>query len=65
MRKTGTSSKATVGGSAALKGAAASKRFARKGRIAPPSSRSYAVTMQTELQNESQNDTRTKTIGNK
>lgn len=45
-----------VGGSVALKGAAASKRFARKGRIAPPPRRSYAVTMQTELQNENQNE---------
>ena len=33
-----------------------SKRFARKGRIAPPASRSYAVTMQTQLQNENQNE---------
>src|ERR1039458_9356944 len=56
MRKTGTSSKAIVGGSVALKGAAASKRFARKGRIALPPRRSYAVTMQTELPNENQNE---------
>jgi AraC family transcriptional regulator of adaptative response/methylated-DNA-[protein]-cysteine methyltransferase len=45
-----------VGGSVALKGAAASKRFARKGRIALPPRQSYAVTMQTELQNENQNE---------
>ncbi len=45
MRKTGTSSKTAV------RGGAAPKRFARKGRIAPPSKRSYAVNMQTELQN--------------
>ncbi len=32
------------------------KRFARKSRIAPPAHRSYAVTMQTELQNETQNE---------
>ncbi len=54
MRKTGTSS-ATVhsgAGGVAPKEQARSKRFARKGRIAPPANRSYAVTMQTELQNE-------------
>src|SRR5450759_3056065 len=56
MRKTGTSSKAMAGGSVALKGAALLKRFARKGRIAPPPSRSYAVTMQTQHQNERQNE---------
>src|ERR1035437_5137904 len=59
MRKTGTSSKATVHDEArgvAPKERALSKRFARKGRIAPPRSRSYAVTMQTELQNENQNE---------
>ena len=33
-----------------------SKRFARKSRIAPSSGQSYAVTMQTELQNKKQND---------
>jgi AraC family transcriptional regulator of adaptative response/methylated-DNA-[protein]-cysteine methyltransferase len=32
------------------------KRFARKGRIAPPASRSYAVTMQTQSQNENRNE---------
>jgi AraC family transcriptional regulator of adaptative response/methylated-DNA-[protein]-cysteine methyltransferase len=36
----------------AAKRKALSKRFARKGRIAASPSRSYAVTMQTELQNE-------------
>lgn len=59
MRKGGTSSKATVhtgARSVAGKEQALSKRFARKGRIAPPSSRSYAVTMQTQLQNENQNE---------
>jgi AraC family transcriptional regulator of adaptative response/methylated-DNA-[protein]-cysteine methyltransferase len=35
---------------------ARSKRFARKGRIAPPPRPSYAVTMQTELQNKNQNE---------
>jgi AraC family transcriptional regulator of adaptative response/methylated-DNA-[protein]-cysteine methyltransferase len=39
-----------------VKEVASSKRFARKGRIAPPASRSYAVNMQTELQNENQNE---------
>jgi len=39
-----------------VKEVASAKRFARKGRIAPPPRRSYAVTMQTELQNESQNE---------
>ncbi len=41
---------------AAVKQAVPVKRFARKGRIAPPAHRSYAVTMQTELQNETQNE---------
>src|SRR5271166_3586936 len=45
MRKPGTSSKA------AARGGATHKRFARKGRIAPPARRGYAVNMQTELQN--------------
>ena len=45
MKKPGTSLKAAVGKEATP------KRFARKGRIAPPSERGYAVTMQTELQN--------------
>jgi AraC family transcriptional regulator, regulatory protein of adaptative response / methylated-DNA-[protein]-cysteine methyltransferase len=45
MRKPGTSSKAAVGSGATP------KRFARKGRIAPPAKRGYAVTMQSELQN--------------
>ena len=59
MRKTGTSSKATVRRGArdvAVNLVAPSKRFARKGRIAPPASRSYAVTMQTQRQNENQNE---------
>ena len=59
MRSTGTSSKATGrrgARDAADQEAASSKRFARKGRIAPPASRSYAVTMQTELLNENQNE---------
>jgi AraC family transcriptional regulator of adaptative response/methylated-DNA-[protein]-cysteine methyltransferase len=33
-----------------------SKRFARKDRIAPPASRSYAVTMQTQSRNENRNE---------
>ena len=45
MRRTGTSSKMPAGGMSEP------KRFARKGRRALPPSRSYAVTMQTELQN--------------
>jgi AraC family transcriptional regulator, regulatory protein of adaptative response / methylated-DNA-[protein]-cysteine methyltransferase len=45
MRKTGTSSKV------AARGGTTHKRFARKSRIAPPTSRGYAVVMQTELQN--------------
>src|SRR5208283_483444 len=45
MRKTGISSKA------ALCSAAKPKRFAGKSRIAPSTSRGYAVNMQTELQN--------------
>jgi len=59
MRKGGISPKATVhtgARSVAGKEQALSKRFARKGRIAPPPSRSYAVTMQTQLQNENQNE---------
>ena len=59
MKNTGTSSKAAVRRGArnvAVKEVASSKRFARKGRIAPPASRSYAVNMQTELQNENQNE---------
>src|ERR1039457_346278 len=59
MRKTGTSSKATVHDEArgvAPKEQARSKRFARKGRIALPPSPSYAVTMQTERQNENQTE---------
>src|ERR1022692_3787746 len=59
MRKTGTSPKATVHDEArgvAPKEQARSKRFARKGRIAPPPRPSYAVTMQTELQNKNQNE---------
>ena len=45
MRKPGTSSKTAV------RSGFAPKRFARKGRIALPTSRGYAVNMQTELQN--------------
>lgn len=45
MRKPGTSSRAGVGSGATQ------KRFARKGRIAPPTSWDYAVNMQAELQN--------------
>src|SRR5208337_1093799 len=45
MKKTGTSSKAALGTEATR------RRFARKGRIAPPTSRGYAVNMQSELQN--------------
>ena len=59
MKNTGTNSKAAVRRGArnvAVKEVASSKRFARKGRIAPPASRSYAVNMQTELQNENQNE---------
>src|SRR5450759_2000581 len=55
MRKTGTSLKATVrrgARAAAVKEFASAKRFARKGRIAAPPNPSYAVTMQTQLQNE-------------
>src|SRR5450759_317846 len=59
MRRTGTSSKATARRGArevAAKNVALSKRFARKGRIALSASRSYAVTMQTESQNENRNE---------
>src|ERR1700676_1762814 len=54
MKKTGTSSKAPVHARAhgVAAGQVPSKRFARKGRIAPPSNQSYAVSMQTQLQNE-------------
>src|SRR5271167_1662952 len=44
MRRTGTSSRAPTG-------MPASKRFARKRRIAPLQARGYAVSMETELQN--------------
>src|SRR5271165_3014640 len=44
-RRTGTSSDALARGASEL------KRFARKGRIAAPTPRGYAVRMQTELQN--------------
>ena len=45
MRKAGISSKTAV------RSEVRPNRFARKGRIAPPAKRGYAVTMQTELQN--------------
>jgi AraC family transcriptional regulator, regulatory protein of adaptative response / methylated-DNA-[protein]-cysteine methyltransferase len=45
MKKPGTSSNAVA------RGGAKPNRFARKGRIAPPTERGYAVNMQTELQN--------------
>src|SRR5271157_3741065 len=45
MRRPGISSKASV------RNGTRPNRFARKGRIAPPTGRGYAVNMQTELQN--------------
>jgi AraC family transcriptional regulator of adaptative response/methylated-DNA-[protein]-cysteine methyltransferase len=59
MRKTGISQKAAAARAMTdnLAGKeTSSKRFARKSRIAPSSGQSYAVTMQTELQNKKQND---------